>query len=1085
MLGFGPIGSSPIGGSSDAFTHSDQRNEGESSINQIPPEIETIVADLATGKEPGCRAALRRIIEGDLPDRTVLTNALVHALSKYKAQTTGSSASNSWGDDVYAAARSWLRSGLIWCQPEDKVTADIALQGLDPNLEPIAFVRFWTLAALMGVNASYVRTAATLAASDPAWDVTFVARSVLTPNSSELVAEMRSAFDGKDIWKLHGVLRALRVAPIPQLAPDLSLLLGYETPVDIPPYDIFCAIATPPMVSPVANILSLSPGLDTIVGKMVIAAINIDSTTAQNFARLLAAMDPQRSESLLRERETVPELRGAIRLLLDALSAIGTREAAAFRQLPGFAPDTIEGQDDHLDIQAEVNTLTAIMMAKDVKPPLAIGLFGEWGAGKSFFMARMKAAVKDLIAGPAQAKGSPFCANAVQIHFNAWHYADTNLWASLVNSIFESLDGHLRMKDATPDAREALLKELASARAEQEAARAEEEQASARLKQEQARLAAAAAERESKLGILSGLQADDFVDLLKHDEALKKDTERALKDLGLPAVIDSIDDLRRALGETRSLSRRALAMFTALSGDRVGRAWFIFFIAVMALTPVLAYLVHRYLSPGSVTLATISAIPPAIAAFLTSIIGLLRRGTTLVADILTPLEEAKRKADEKVAQQRKILFDEEQRLSEKLFDLKKQEEEARAQLDNAVRQTIDVEKRLHTLDQSRTLAHFVAERRASADYSKHLSLVSVVRQDFELLVDRIYKNNEDEFSEQKLDRIILYIDDLDRCPSEKVVEVLQAVHLLLAYPLFVVVVGVDARWLLNSLTLHYKELGVEARDDRRRGNDDYIVSPQHYLEKIFQIPYALRPMNRQGYGRLIGQLMRNSSPTALRPSSASHMLKNTLPEQVHSSGLLLPGQSATVVTASPQSQFSSSAVTAETSEFEQYLGVKPEDPLPTVVERALIIQPWEIHFAQQLYSLIPSPRSAKRLINVYRVLKAGVGTSKLAQFEGVQNAPGEFQLPLLLLAILICDTSEAHLWFAELLQQPNQTGSNTLATVLNQDQTSTRSPRLRLMIAVAPIVKLPSFPQDPALLAYWIPRVARFSFHSWHGVVPD
>ena len=50
-----------------------------------------------------------------------------------------------------------------------------------------------------------------------------------------------------------------------------------------------------------------------------------------------------------------------------------------------------------------------------------------------------------------------------------------------------------------------------------------------------------------------------------------------------------------------------------------------------------------------------------------------------------------------------------------------------------------------------------------------------------------------------VDRIILYIDDLDRCPEANVVEVLQAVHLLLAFPLFVVVVGVDSRWLLHSL----------------------------------------------------------------------------------------------------------------------------------------------------------------------------------------------------------------------------------------------------------------------------------------------
>ena len=51
-----------------------------------------------------------------------------------------------------------------------------------------------------------------------------------------------------------------------------------------------------------------------------------------------------------------------------------------------------------------------------------------------------------------------------------------------------------------------------------------------------------------------------------------------------------------------------------------------------------------------------------------------------------------------------------------------------------------------------------------------------------------------------IERIILYIDDLDRCPPKRVVEVLEAVHLLLAFDLFVVVVAVDARWLERSRT---------------------------------------------------------------------------------------------------------------------------------------------------------------------------------------------------------------------------------------------------------------------------------------------
>ena len=105
-----------------------------------------------------------------------------------------------------------------------------------------------------------------------------------------------------------------------------------------------------------------------------------------------------------------------------------------------------------------------------------------------------------------------------------------------------------------------------------------------------------------------------------------------------------------------------------------------------------------------------------------------------------------------------------------------------------------------------------------------------------------------------VERIVLYIDDLDRCPPKRVVEVLEAVHLILAVPLFVVVVAVDPRWLVQSLRLHYSELlavdGREAEDDPH-----WQPTPQDYLEKIIQVPFALRPMRPQGVTALVRGLL--------------------------------------------------------------------------------------------------------------------------------------------------------------------------------------------------------------------------------------
>ena len=67
-------------------------------------------------------------------------------------------------------------------------------------------------------------------------------------------------------------------------------------------------------------------------------------------------------------------------------------------------------------------------------------------------------------------------------------------------------------------------------------------------------------------------------------------------------------------------------------------------------------------------------------------------------------------------------------------------------------------------------------------------------------------------------------------PDQRVVEVLEAVHLLLALDLFVVVVGVDPRWLLGSLEHHFE--AQFAPRGNRPGRLRWRTTPQDFLEKI-------------------------------------------------------------------------------------------------------------------------------------------------------------------------------------------------------------------------------------------------------------
>ena len=112
-------------------------------------------------------------------------------------------------------------------------------------------------------------------------------------------------------------------------------------------------------------------------------------------------------------------------------------------------------------------------------------------------------------------------------------------------------------------------------------------------------------------------------------------------------------------------------------------------------------------------------------------------------------------------------------------------------------------------------------------------------------------------------------------------EVLQAVHLLLAFPLFAVVVAVDPRWLLYSVRQH----SAAFRDDEDETNDGltdeerahWRSTPMNYLEKVFQIPFTLRPMGSVGFGKMVEALAApiaasattNGSGNAGTPSSAA------------------------------------------------------------------------------------------------------------------------------------------------------------------------------------------------------------------------
>ena len=187
---------------------------------------------------------------------------------------------------------------------------------------------------------------------------------------------------------------------------------------------------------------------------------------------------------------------------------------------------------------------------------------------------------------------------------------------------------------------------------------------------------------------------------------------------------------------------------------------------------------------------------------------------------------------------------------------------------------------------------------------------------------------------RRVDRIILYIDDLDRCPADTVIEVLQAVHLLMAFPLFVVVVAVDVRWLEGALADRYNQFG---------GAEGDPVAIE-YLEKIFQLviwTQAFAPQDASDFVRRRFTVWDNTSLS--EPAAAEGVASDVI----------------------------------ETLKIaESAAAFPPAEPLTeeaVLVSSGLKVTPQEVEFVIKIAgALSTTPRRLLRLTNSYQVARASL-----------------------------------------------------------------------------------------------------------------
>lgn len=530
-----------------------------------------------------------------------------------------------------------------------------------------------------------------------------------------------------------------------------------------------------------------------------------------------------------------------------------------------FSNDLPEGED-RLGVGWEADALADLLLLKDLQPPLVMGILGGWGSGKSMLMHLMRQRMQRIRCMESSGMDYPYVGHVYLINFDAWAYAEGDIWISLMHTIFRELKEQFDMEQQI----QAFLKDLDNEIQLSEEQRQSLEssflavmyrQGSIERKKrltnvlsqapkslvdkmqvnelkEQFRVSTTHADVQQRQGKLERLLWECSMDIRTQDKVELEKLHQSLQDirtqqeslryllqlLERDGVYGLLKHWRKAPGSVRDdVGRLTIAIWRrwgltlVLSVVLLLLAWFLPMIPLMM--PISNKGVRLILA---VTGAMLSAIPIVKSSW----------------KIATAIGQSGNKYATKVSS---------------VFQADLQKELLRLQSAEQ-KQTKDIGK----LDQISLLqgpATFLGDR--SQHYRAKLGPLHRVQQDLKRLSDQLLfdgdaSDPETREGDQNIrlfprgkPRVVLFIDDLDRCPPAKVVQVLEAVQLLVRTELFISVLAIDERYVTRALEKEYA--GILEPGGQPSGMD--------YLEKIIQIPYHVRPVSLSALPRYLESQM--------------------------------------------------------------------------------------------------------------------------------------------------------------------------------------------------------------------------------------
>jgi hypothetical protein len=634
------------------------------------------------------------------------------------------------------------------------------------------------------------------------------------------------------------------------------------------------------------------------------------------------------------------------------------------RVRPEYIDDRALARRDALGSGDDARALASLLTLESAGPPMAVGVFGAWGSGKSSLLKQIQHQVGLAIARQRQSDNA-VCAideidpadrrvrNVIQVSLNAWTFADSaNLWASITSEIFDQIaSGGLDHAEAqrgatlvaevtkrTGEEAEHLRSTLKTQSESQAAVTDAEKQVEAARSARTTSLAQAAG--QTVLALLGEEEKADKGETSKSEksavEALK---EAVLDDNGKP----SETTVRRYAEASGDMMRIALIGFDYF-WNAGWRKW-VTLGTLAAIGVAVWWGWGRLLPHVSPALAWVVRCA-SLLAFLLPVAPFVLPAWRVAGLFNRELAARRKEADQGLSAARESLAKHQAALETATADRTRREAylakyRGVAEAGLAGAPTLMLE---FLLKDSADIAAVRAQ----------LGSLAAVRRSFEQLSAVVAAGRRNQTGES-VERIIVYIDDLDRCTEAQVVQVLQAVHLLLAHDCFIAVVAVDAHWLQHALETVYEQF---------KGSDASAKAAD-YLEKIFQIPFWVRGLRNP-------EAESGEQYRAYR-SFVMAMIGSTAEAQPEAAGPSAPDPDVAFDPAIPKGG------------IERIEPFAPRERAETTDLLALTGDEREL-----LLSLGPiaakSPRAVKRFVNLYRLIRASMGQRDIERFLSAEQS---------------------------------------------------------------------------------------------------